>query len=175
MTQVESMIMKIIWDNDGSISTSELIEKIRQKHNKDYARTTAVTFLDRLKKKGYITKTRKRNISYAIANINEHDYKLELLSQQLEFWFNGDANEMLRYINIWHDAEKEKPEEDKDVLIAYCSTDEINDEDRTIFYGVSRYYEDSNFHFMKWHPPIEYFGYYTVLGWTSLPEYLKEK
>ena len=50
----ETLIMKVVWDSEEDISTPELIDELRTRFGKDYARTTVVTFLQRLAEKGFV-------------------------------------------------------------------------------------------------------------------------
>ena len=43
----ESLIMKIVWDTEGDVSTQDLIRILNERFGKDYARTTVVTFVQR--------------------------------------------------------------------------------------------------------------------------------
>ena len=54
LSACETIIMKAIWDEDGDISIQNLIEVLKTKWGKDYARTTVVTFLLKLAAKGFV-------------------------------------------------------------------------------------------------------------------------
>ena len=41
----EKMIMKVVWDADRDLSTSEVIDALKVRYGKNYARTTVVTFI----------------------------------------------------------------------------------------------------------------------------------
>ena len=48
----EAPIMKIIWESNPDISVPELVKQLNEQYGKEYARTTVVTFLTRMARKG---------------------------------------------------------------------------------------------------------------------------
>lgn len=87
--------MKAIWDAKDDISTPEIIETVRTKYKRDYARTTVGTFIQRLMEKGYVTSYHKGRISYLHAERAEHDYKDKFLKETTDFWFHGDVSNLI--------------------------------------------------------------------------------
>ena len=95
LTISETTIMKAIWDEETDISIPDLIEKLRTKYGKDYARTTVVTFLLKLSSKGFVKTYRQGKISFAHATKREEEYKKKLLSEETDFWFQGSVPSLL--------------------------------------------------------------------------------
>lgn len=91
----ETVIMKAIWDAKEDISIPDLIDKLREEYGKDYARTTVVTFLLKLSDKGFVRTYRKGKLSYAHIMKSEEDYKAKLLSEEADFWFEGQVPKMV--------------------------------------------------------------------------------
>lgn len=91
LSSCEKLIMKIVWDSDVDVSTQEMIDLLNKRYGKDYARTTVVTFVQRLVDKGYVTSYRKGNASYIKAIKNEKQYKKHFLRGIKDFWFGGDS------------------------------------------------------------------------------------
>jgi predicted transcriptional regulator len=89
LSACETVIMKAIWDEEEDISIPNLIEVLRTKWGKDYARTTVTTFLTKLTAKGYVRTYRKGKLSYAHAVKSEEDYKTKLAVEHRDFWFGG--------------------------------------------------------------------------------------
>lgn len=87
----ESLIMKIVWDSKEDISTPDLIDELRRQFGKDYARTTVVTFVQRLAEKGFVTTYRKGRTSYVRAVRNEKEYIEGIVRDTEKFWFSGNA------------------------------------------------------------------------------------
>ena len=91
----ETVIMKAIWDAKEDSSIPDLIDKLREEYGKDYARTTVVTFLLKLSDKGFVRTYRKGKLSYAHIMKSEEDYKAKLLSEEADFWFEGQVPKMV--------------------------------------------------------------------------------
>lgn len=87
----ETLIMKIVWSAKEDISTQEIIERLRIQYNKDYARTTVVTFIQRLAEKGFVSTYRKGKASYVQPLRSETEYQETFIKEAESFWFNGDA------------------------------------------------------------------------------------
>ncbi len=85
----ETMIMKLIWDADGDIAVQDLIVRMKESYEKDYARTTMVTFLKKLADKGYVSTYRIGRASFAHAEKDEDLYKQQLMLEEMNFWFGG--------------------------------------------------------------------------------------
>ncbi len=66
LSPCETIIMKAVWDKGEDISISELSEVLRTKYNKDYKRTTIVTFILNLTAKGFARQYRKGRIVMVI-------------------------------------------------------------------------------------------------------------
>ena len=103
MSSCEAMIMKIVWDSDHELSTAEVISAMKERYGKDYARTTVVTFIQRLIEKGYVITYRKDKQSYVRPIIKEQDYVQNLLRDICDFWFEDDWN---KYINVLDSLKK---------------------------------------------------------------------
>lgn len=91
MSGCETLIMKIVWSSDEDISTPEIIDQLRIRYNKDYARTTVVTFVQRLAEKGFVRTYKKGRVSFVHALRSQAQYQETFLQEAEEFWFDGDA------------------------------------------------------------------------------------
>lgn len=91
----EKLIMKIVWDADEDISTMDIIDALKTRYGKDYARTTVATFLQRLTEKGFIRTYRKGKMAYTHALKDENQYVRGLMQNAEEFWFLGDSSKLL--------------------------------------------------------------------------------
>lgn len=99
LTTSEVFIMKAIWDEIEDISIPDLIEVLRTKWGKDYARTTIVTFLTKLAAKGFVKTYRKGKLSYAHAMKSEEEYKDKLLNDMIKFWYDGNISALQEKLN----------------------------------------------------------------------------
>ena len=88
----EILIMKLIWNAKEDIAVQELIVKMKEQYDKEYARTTMVTFLKKMSDKGYVSTYRIGNASFVHAEKSEEWYKKELINREKDFWFNGSPS-----------------------------------------------------------------------------------
>lgn len=114
----ETLIMKVVWDAEKDLSTSELIDELRIRFHKDYARTTVVTFLQRLADKGFVTTYRKGRVAYIHALKDEGAYKAKLLREQTDFWFQGSVSKLMSAICSTKKLTAEEIQEIRDNLDA---------------------------------------------------------
>ena len=76
LSPCEALIMKLIWEAPQDIPVQELIDQLRDDYGKDYARTTVVTFVGKLKDKRFVDTYRKGKAVDMVASICESQ-KLE--------------------------------------------------------------------------------------------------
>ena len=91
LSACEKRIMKAIWDAGNDITIQELMNTMLTQFDKDYKRTTVMTFLLRLANKGYVTTYRKGRPAYIHALKTIDDYKTKSLQDIIDFWFEGDS------------------------------------------------------------------------------------
>lgn len=91
----ETLIMKVIWDAKEDIAVQELIRELAIRFDKNYARTTVVTFLSKMAEKGYVSTYRIGKASYVHAEKSEDEYKRRLLKEQTNFWFGGKPSRLV--------------------------------------------------------------------------------
>lgn len=61
LSPCEALIMKLIWEAPQDIPVQELIDQLRDDYGKEYARTTVVTFVGKLKDKRFVDTYRKES------------------------------------------------------------------------------------------------------------------
>lgn len=115
LSACETTIMKAIWDTGEDISVPALIELLRE-YGKDYARTTVVTFLLKLSDKGFVRTYRRGRLSYVRAMKSEVEYRQKLLEEEVDFWFKGDATNLISALCSTGKLPKDKAERIKDIL-----------------------------------------------------------
>ena len=94
ISECEKLIMKIIWDAQEDIATPDIIQNLHFRYGRDYARTTVVTFVQRLVSKGFVTTYRKGRVTYSHAEIDEKRYLEYLLINTMNFWFDGQMESL---------------------------------------------------------------------------------
>lgn len=95
LSACEALIMKSIWDYDGDMPLQQLLDTLKDKYQKEYARTTVVTFLSRLTAKGYVQTYRKGRTSFSHAVVDKDEYKSRMIREQSDFWFDGDDEALI--------------------------------------------------------------------------------
>lgn len=116
LTISESTIMKAIWDEGADISMPDLLEKLRTKYGKDYARTTVITFLLKMSDKGFVKTYRLGRMSYVHATKSEEEYKKKLLSEETDFWFQGSVSRLVSALCRERELTKEEISEIRSIL-----------------------------------------------------------
>ncbi|MGN1187299.1 MAG: BlaI/MecI/CopY family transcriptional regulator [Lachnospiraceae bacterium] len=91
----ETLIMRQIWAYEGDIPVQTLITKLNEEYGKNYARTTVVTFLSKLKDKKFVETYRVGKMSYAKALRTEKDYRRQVIQDDADFWFDGKPSALL--------------------------------------------------------------------------------
>lgn len=94
----EKLIMKIVWDAKRDISTPEIIQELKNRYSRDYARTTVVTFIQRLIEKGYVRTYHIGRVSYVHPIKDEPSYINNFLQYIQDFWFAGDVTSFVSAI-----------------------------------------------------------------------------
>ena len=95
LTNCEKLIMKVVWEAKEDISTPDTIKQLKMRFGKEYARTTVVTFVQRLVEKGYVTTYRRGRVSYIRPVQSEEEYRNRMLQDTMNFWFDGDCTKMI--------------------------------------------------------------------------------
>ncbi len=95
LTNCEKLIMKVVWEAKEDISTPDTIKQLKVRFGKEYARTTVVTFVQRLVEKGYVTTYRRGRVSYIRPVQSEEEYCNRMLQDTMNFWFDGDCTKMI--------------------------------------------------------------------------------
>lgn len=97
LTMAERDIMKCLWESENPLSVTELHEMLCDKFGRKWTYKTVASFLRGLRMKGRVTSSQvagKRSHFFS-PTISEKEYREELVKYLKEYWFNGDAYEML--------------------------------------------------------------------------------
>ena len=103
--------MRQIWAYEGDIPVQTLIVKLNEEYGKNYARTTVVTFLSKLKDKKFVETYRIGKMSFAKALRTEEDYRRKVIQDDTDFWFDGKPSAYLA--SYLEDRKISKEEADK--------------------------------------------------------------
>ena len=95
LSACETMIMKVVWDAKTDIALQDLIRELAERYDKNYARTTVVTFVHKIADKGFVLTYRKGKAAYIHPEKSFESYRDDLLKQQTDFWFDGKPSKLL--------------------------------------------------------------------------------
>ena len=98
LSPCEALIMKLIWEAQQDIPVQDLIDQLRDDYKKEYARTTVVTFVGKLKDKRFVDTYRKGKAAFIHPLRTEDEYRAQLLKEEADFWFNGNVFDMVAAI-----------------------------------------------------------------------------
>ena len=93
LSNSETYIMKVIWSGNEDISVMDLVDRLRERYDKDYQRSTIATFLIRLASKGFVSTYKKKKFAYVHAEVSEAEYKAYIAQNETDFWFSGRPSE----------------------------------------------------------------------------------
>ena len=94
----ELYIMKVIWDAPGEITLQYVAEELKEKYDKEYARTTFATFLKRLEEKEYIHQEKRGRYTYITPIKSEKAFKEAMMLDTMNVWFKGDLFSMFTFL-----------------------------------------------------------------------------
>ncbi|MBQ8814756.1 MAG: BlaI/MecI/CopY family transcriptional regulator [Lachnospiraceae bacterium] len=89
LTDCETMVMKCIWNAGREISVQEIIDKMAEEYGKEMKRTTASTFILKLRDKSYIEGRQEGRNVYYHPLVCEDDYRRSRAKDYLDFWYDG--------------------------------------------------------------------------------------
>jgi predicted transcriptional regulator len=102
--------MKVIWDADRELSVQELMDLLQERYEKDYKRSTVMTFLVRLCDKEFIETQRRGKYAYIHALRSEEEYKAGVMEREVNFWYDGKISEMIDAMQKKQAISKEEAE-----------------------------------------------------------------
>lgn len=89
MTEGEAIIMKAIWDAGEDIMVTDLIERLREKYHREYARSTVHTFLIVMENKKMVKTYKVGRFTYVHALRTEKEYYIDMANKSTQQWFHG--------------------------------------------------------------------------------------
>ena len=110
LSTAETLIMKVIWDADRELSVQELMDLLQERYEKDYKRSTVMTFLVRLCDKEFIETQRRGKYAYIHALRSEAEYKAGVMEREVNFWYGGKFSEMIDAMQKKQAISKEEAE-----------------------------------------------------------------
>lgn len=96
ITSSEWQVMKVLWEK-GPLGTAQIVAEL--KNVADWSRTTVLTLLRRLEKKGYVASDRSSRAYIYVTTISDIQAKRERINEFVQETFDGDVLAMLTLIN----------------------------------------------------------------------------
>jgi len=93
--QLELEALKIVWDKPGS-SVNEITETLLQ--HRDFARTTVLTIVQRLHKKGFLTRKKKDGAFRYFPTDSRESVMGGLTKRFIENAFDGSASSLVQHL-----------------------------------------------------------------------------
>lgn len=93
MTDSEFEIMKVLWSRDEPMTSTEILNGIKGRHNWKLA--SLMTYLARMVDKGYVFCDRSTRTNYYSAVISQEAFRLEESESLLEKLYNKSATNLI--------------------------------------------------------------------------------
>ncbi len=116
LSDCESLVLKSTYDlmkqYDGeAVRSTEIIEHLAKKYDRNYARTTVATFITRMERKGFVQTYRNGRYSYVIPLMSEKDFVSTYIRDLCDWWFNGNAATLMKTL-----LNKDTPKSESDQI-----------------------------------------------------------
>ena len=89
LSDTEFEIMKVLWESNQSLTSNEILEKVKDKHQWNLA--SIMTVLARMVEKGYVYCDRSTRTNYYSAVISKEQYRIEESETFLEKLYDKSA------------------------------------------------------------------------------------
>lgn len=96
LTGTEQLIMNCIWNIGEDASVADILRKLKEDYDKDYARTTISVFMSYLRDKGYVAYERRSHAYIYTPLVSREEYKRILLDKYRELGISESPIEFMR-------------------------------------------------------------------------------
>jgi BlaI family penicillinase repressor len=103
MSETEAELMKVIWECDHPVTSTELLRIFAEQKGKQWKGQTISTFLSRLVEKGVLTATRQGRTNLYEPRLSEEEYKLWEAESVLDELYQGSVK---NFLSALYDSEK---------------------------------------------------------------------
>lgn len=93
LTPAQFEIMQLIWESSGGLTVGEIWEVIRS--NRDVSRTTVLNLVDRLEKRGWLTRHKDQGVFRYAAALPRESVEGQLAVDFVEAFFAGSATNLV--------------------------------------------------------------------------------
>ena len=95
LTESEKITMKCVWDLGEGARLAHIMEVANSRYKKNWKPQTVSTFLGKLVRKGFLEQYRDGRYFYYHILVSRHDYRCRMLRDDLDFWDDGDVDEIV--------------------------------------------------------------------------------
>ena len=111
LTNVETLIMKCIWDTPEELALSELVAMVNERFGKSWRPQTISTYLAHLVRKGYLTMRRQGKVFLYHPEVTEETYRDAQIAELVRYW--GTKGTPMDFLTSFFDTDSLK---DRDML-----------------------------------------------------------
>lgn len=108
LTTSETLVMKVIWQNDEPMSIQDILQRVNSAYGKDWKTQTVSTFLSKMVKKGYLSMQRRGRYFFYELLVTEEAYSRREIAKCVEFWGNGKIDHLLTAFSEVHELTEEE-------------------------------------------------------------------
>ena len=98
LSECEEMLMSILLDSNEDLVLTEIMEKAKNRFQKEWKMQTVCTFLTRMEKKGYISSYRIGRYSHYRLEINLEEFRKQRLQQVKEMLLFSNTADMADFM-----------------------------------------------------------------------------
>lgn len=103
LSETEDELMKVIWECDHPVTSTELLRIFAERKGKQWKAQTISTFLSRLVDKGVLTATRKGRTNLYVPRMTQDEYKLWEAESVLDELYQGSVK---NFLSALYDGDK---------------------------------------------------------------------
>lgn len=94
LTPAQFEIMEVVWNRGRrGVSVAEVWQEISQ--SRDVARTTTLSLIDRLEKRGWLKRRERRGVNHFVATVTRQKAEGLLAGDFVDDFFGGSARELV--------------------------------------------------------------------------------
>lgn len=93
ISDAEHEIMKIIWNKDGEVTTSDIVEGLGE--SKQWKLTTIITLANRLVEKNVLKVRKEGRVNYYYPNVTKDEYKSYQATDFIDNMYSGSVKSLV--------------------------------------------------------------------------------
>ena len=98
LSDCEEKVMLVIWQSKELLSYKDIMIKVEERFGDKWKSETACTFIDRLRRKGYLHSVKEGRYTYSEAIVNFDNYRKAQLQELIKKLYSGHTPELMKDI-----------------------------------------------------------------------------